>query len=66
MYAHSGDGVLCEEIMVYLMKPEGLPMCCMWTAAKGDICLCFCVATCLTLTPLIVLTAFDPQDKPLR
>lgn len=62
------------------MKPEGLSLCCMSTAAKGDVCvcvcvrLCACVRTCMRVhvyshvsdsNPLIVLTAYGPEAKPL-
>lgn len=71
--AHRGDGVSCEETvneetMVYLMKPEGLSLCCMWTAAKGDVCVCVCLCVYSRVSginPLIVLTAFGPEAKPL-
>lgn len=49
------------------MFPEGLPLCCMWTAAKGDVCVCVCLyGHASDINPMIVLTAFGPEAKPLK
>ena len=59
-----------EETMVYLMKPEGLSLCCMWKVAKGDVCVCVCVCVLYSpvsdINPVIVLTVFGPEAKPLN
>lgn len=48
--------------MVYLMKQESLALCCMWTAAKGDVCVYNRVSD---INPLIVLTASGLEAKLL-
>lgn len=39
----SREETVNEEKMVNLMKREGLSLCYMWMAARGDVCVCVCV-----------------------